>query len=479
MHDFVREEILSELTFIVGKKNVIVSNIDKDAYSVDVWCVSRLWVDRGLMGRLPEFIVLPNTTKQISGVIKLANKFKLPVTPRGGGAGGLGGGLPLFGGIVIDVKKLDKVINLNESSLTVTVQAGIMQIDLENYLNYKGYTLNHLPASIYCSTLGGFLSTRGSGVLSSKYGKIEDMVLSLEVILPTGEIIETLPVHKHSVGPGIEHFFIGAEGTLGIITEATLKISYLPEVRKFRGLLFKNLHSAIEASREIMINRLQPCVLRVYDEEDTRVVVKKELGVNAGNGAYVVVGFDGFKDIAEAQEKIAMKIFRKYGMRDLGEESGKHWWEHRYEPYYPPHTLESKRHLYGVIDTITTHDKIENLYLSMKKEIEEKFKEWNIVYGAHFSHWYEWGASVYPRFIIENPPKDPHKFLKLNNSIWNTAIRAVLANGGVLSEHHGIGLQLSPYVKRQYKEAFKVLEGLKKALDPNGIMNPTILGFEI
>jgi len=479
MHDFIRDEILNELSSIVGEENVVVADIDKDAYSVDVWCVSRLWADRGLMKKLPEFVVLPSTNEQVSSVIKLANKFKIPLTPRGGGAGGLGGGLPFSGGIVVDVKKLDKIISLDETSLNVTVQTGIMQIDLENYLNYRGYTLNHLPASIYCSTLGGFLSTRGSGVLSSKYGKIEDMVLSLKVVLPTGEIIDTLPVPEHSVGPRMEFFFIGAEGTLGIITEATLKVAYLPEVRKFRGLLFKDLHSAIEASREVMINRLQPCVLRVYDEEDTQVVVRKELGINVEHGSYVVIGFDGFKNIVDAQEGMAMKIFKKYGMSDLGEESGKHWWDHRYDPYYPPHTLESKRHLYGVIDTITTHDKIENLYLSMKKVIEEKFKKWNIIFGAHFSHWYEWGASVYPRFIIEKPPKDPHEFLKLNNAIWDTAIEIILANGGVLSEHHGIGLQLAPYMKRQYREAFKVLESLKKSLDPNGIMNPATLGFGI
>ncbi|MCL5986449.1 MAG: FAD-binding oxidoreductase [Actinobacteria bacterium] len=479
MREFIYEQVQEQLESIVGRENIFTSEIDKGAYSVDVWCVSRHWMDHGLMSKLPQSIVFPRSSREVSDIIDLANKFKIPITPRGGGGGGLGGGLPLFGGIVIDTKRLDKIVRLNENSLTVTAQTGIMQIDLEQYLNYKGYTLNHLPASIYCSTLGGFLSTRGSGVMSSKYGKIEDMVLSLEVVLPTGEIIRTLPVPEHSSGPRIEHLFMGAEGTLGIITEATLKISYLPEVRRIRGLLFDDLHSALEASRDIMINRLQPCVLRVYDYEDTRTVVKRELGIDVDNGAYVIVGFDGFKEIVKAQEGKALKIFRIYGMRDLGEESGKHWWDHRYDPYYPPHTLESKRYLYGIVDSITSHDQIENLYFSMKKELEDKFKKWNIIFGAHFSHWYEWGASVYPRFIVKDPPDDPHEFAKLNNEIWRTAIKIVLANGGVLSEHHGIGLQLAPFMKEQYKEAFKVLENIKHVLDPNNIMNPDKLGFAI
>ena len=479
MHGFINERIRSELINIVGEKNIYESNFDKDAYSVDVWSVSRNWVDSGLIKELPNFIVLPETTEQISKILKLANIYSIPIIPRGGGAGGLGGGIPFFGGIVLDIKKLDKIINLSEKSLNIKVQAGIMQIDLERYLNNKGYTLNHLPASIYCSTLGGFLSTRGSGVLSSKYGKIEDMVLSLEVVLPTGEIINTLPVPKHSAGPGIENIFLGAEGTLGIITSATLQIFYLPEARYFSSFLFDNLHSALEASREVMINRLEPSVLRVYDEGDTRDVVKKELGINIENGSYVVISFDGFKDIASAQKRRAEEIFNKYKAKDLGEKFGKKWWENKYDPYYPPHTLESKKDLYGVIDTIATYDNIENLYISMKSELESKFSEWDIIFTAHFSHWYEWGASVYPRFIINKPPKNSHDFLKLNNSIWDTAVKVILKNNGVLSEHHGIGFQLSPYMRAQYKEGYKVLESLKKGLDPKNIMNPTILGFNL
>ena len=479
MHSFIVGRIYEELSLIVGKKNIYMSSFDKDAYSVDVWCVSRNLLDHGLVRELPDFIVLPDNADQISKILKVANKFRIPVVPRGGGAGGLGGGVPFFGGIVIDIKKLDRVIELNESSMYIKVQTGIMQIDLERYLNHRGYTLNHLPASIYCSTLGGFLSTRGSGVLSSKYGKIEDMVMSLEVVLPTGEIINTLPVPKHSTGPSIEKFFIGAEGTFGVITNATLQIFHLPEVRLFRGILFNELHLAMQASKEVMTQGLKPSVLRLYDEGDTRDVVKKELGINIETGAYVVIGFDGFKNIAEIQEKEAMKIFKKYEARDLGRELGNKWWNNRYDPYYPPHTLESKKELYGVIDTIATHDKIEKLYLEMKNALESKFKDWDITYTAHFSHWYEWGASVYPRFIVKNYPKDPIRFLELNNEIWATAVKVILENGGVLNEHHGVRSQLLPYIRDQYKDGFKVLEVFKKGIDPNNIMNPTILGFGI
>lgn len=479
MHSFVIKRIYEELSLIVGEKNIYTSNLDKDVYSVDVWSVSRYWADNRMIKELPDFIVLPENPEQISKILKVANRFKIPVLPRGGGSGALGGGIPFFGGIVIDTKKLDKVLEFNESSMFIKAQTGMLQIDLEKYLNHRGYTLNHLPASIYCSTLGGFLSTRGSGVLSSKYGKIEDMVMSLEVVLPTGEIINTLPVPRHSVGPSIEKFFIGAEGTFGVITNATLQVFHLPEVRLFRGFLFNEFHSAMQASREVMTEGLKPSVLRLYDEGDTKDVVKKELGIDIKSGSYMVIGFDGFKEIAGIQEKKAMNIFMKYNARDLGREFGEKWWNNRYDPYYPPHSLESKLVLFGVIDTVTTHDKIEKVYYETKNTVEREFKEWGLTYTAHFSHWYEWGASVYPRFIIKNYPKDPKLFLELNNKVWRTAIKVILENGGVLSEHHGIGFQISPFMRDQYKDGFKVLEVFKKGIDPNNIMNPTILGFNI
>ena len=133
--------------------------------------------------------------------------------------------------------------------------------------------------------------------------------------------------------------------------------------------------------------------------------------------------------------------------------------------------------MYGTTETITTFDKLENLYYAEKRAIEETYADLGISFIAHFSHWFHWGASLYSRFIIENPPDDAQEAIRLHNRIWNTAMTAVLANGGMVNEHHGVGLKLSRFMRRQYGDAWPMLQELKKTLDPNGIMNPGKVGY--
>jgi alkyldihydroxyacetonephosphate synthase len=133
--------------------------------------------------------------------------------------------------------------------------------------------------------------------------------------------------------------------------------------------------------------------------------------------------------------------------------------------------------MYGTTETITTYDKIENLYWAEKRAVEEGYSDQGIRFIGHFSHWFHWGVMLYSRFIIEDPPEDAQEALRLHNTIWNTAMQAVIANGGMINEHHGVGLKLSRYMRKQYGEAWPMMLKLKKAIDPNGIMNPGKTGF--
>lgn len=218
-------------------------------------------------------------------------------------------------------------------------------------------------------------------------------------------------------------------------------------------------------------------MLRLYDEASTKTLVKRVLNLDL-NGAYLILGFDGFAEIAAAQEKRALDICAELGARDLGRESGEHWWQHRYDFYYPPLALGLPR-MVGTIETVCTFSNIEKLYWAKKKAIEEGFAEWNVIYIAHFSHWFPWGVMVYDRFLIDQPPQDPHEALRLHNRVWTTAARTSLANGGVLNEHHGIGLKLGRLMREQYGEGWETMETLKRAVDPRGIMNPGKLGFSV
>jgi alkyldihydroxyacetonephosphate synthase len=472
---FPTEMIRSELEEIVGADHISTKESDKLVYSTDWSWMPQMWLDRGQSLPTPDYILHPSSAEEIAEIMLIANKYRIPVVPWGGGSGTQGGALPLFGGILLDTKRMDKILEIDEKSLTVTAQAGINGQQLEWALNEKGLTLPHYPASANCATLGGYLAPRGTGTISTKYGKAEDLVLRMQIVLPTGEIIRTAHVPKHAAGPDWARLWLGAEGTFGIITEATMQVDYLPEARLLRAVLFDNLSNAIEAGRLMMTRRLEPFVIRLYDPESTRSHVKKVLGYEF-DGAYMVIGFDGDPDIAALQEQKALEICTRLGARDLGREPGEKWWEHRYDFYYPPKSLHMPW-MYGTTETITTYDQIEKLYWAEKKDVEEGFAEWNIKFIAHFSHWFHWGVMVYSRFIIEEPPANAQEALQLHNRVWNAALTAVLENGGMINEHHGVGLKLGRFMRRQYGDAWPFLLRLKQMMDPNGIMNPGKTGF--
>ncbi len=472
---YIRDMLLGELEDAVGAEWVVHGPDALVPYSVDEFWVPRMWFDSGAIGPLPDVVVLPHTTDEVSAVLRIARAYRLPVVPWGGGSGSQGGALSIHGGIVIDLKRLNRVLSIDEKSLTATAQAGILHEHLEWKLNERNLTLPHYPASSYCATLGGSIAHRGSGVFSTKYGKLESMILSLQVVLADGRVIHTLPVPSHSSGPGLKDLFVGSEGLLGIVTEATVQIERQPETRLFRACLFPDLGAGLEAGRRIMTARLRPTVIRLYDEASTVKVVKRVLGIDAA-GAYMVLGFDGFDDICRLEEKHALAICVSLGARDLGPEPGQEWWEHRFDFYYPSHVLRLPQ-LFGTMDTLTTYDKIEALYREKKRTLESEFAQWNTQYIAHFSHWYPWGVMVYDRFIIDKPPADRHEALRLHNRVWNAGVRASLRMGGVINEHHGIGLKLGRFMREQYGEAFQVLESIKDALDPLRLLNPGKTGF--
>ncbi|MBU05781.1 MAG: alkylglycerone-phosphate synthase [Dehalococcoidales bacterium] len=469
------DQIIIELEAIVGHDFVATDEVDRIGYGVDYFWVPRALIDRGKELPLPDVVVQPNTVGEVSEVVKLANVYRIPVVPYGGGSGSQGGIMAVHGGITLDLKRLNRIIEINEMSQTVAAQAGINGYELEQALNQAGFTLPHYPASVHSATLGGYLASRGSGVLSTKYGKAEDMVLSVQVVLPNGDIVRTLPVPNHAAGPGILQIFVGAEGSYGIITEATMQLERLPEERRFQAFLFPNLHSGLEAGRKVMLNRLEPTVIRLYDEPSTRTRLEKVLGLDA-EGAYMVMGFDGFPEIVEAQEKRATHICLAHNAEILGRESGEHWWQHRYDFYFPPMVL-AEPWLFGTTDTLSTYDKIENLYWTKKRAIQEQFSDYDIKYIAHFSHWFAWGVMVYDRFIIEQPPEDAGEVLRLHNQIWDLAVQKSLECGGLINEHHGVGLKLARHMRKQYGPAFQVLEALKYGLDANNVMNPGKMGF--
>ena len=476
MHDLQKKYLECELIDIVGDGFVLNDPDELLFYGVDVMWIPRMYIDRGLIPPIPDFVVLPETVEQVSKIVKLANRYRIPIIPWGGGSGSQGGIMPVYGGITMDLKRLNRIIKIDEEAQTVLAEGGINQYELEMALNRMGYTLPHIPASIHSATLGGSIACRGSGVISTKYGKIEDMVVQLEVVLPNGDVIETLPVPNHAAGPGIMQVFVGAEGSFGIITKCRMKIEKAPASRRFYAYLFDDMHTGFLAGKQMMLDRINPPVIRLYDEPETKKQIKKLLGSDIDNGCYIVIGLDGNDDQMDLDEKKVKKICDSLGGRSLTTAHAWNWWNRRYTFHFPKHNLDLP-FLFGTMDTLCTFENMEHLYNTKKHVLEEKYKEWDLEYIAHMSHWFPWGVMVYDRFVVPKPPRDADEVLRLHNAIWDTAVRTSLACGGIINEHHGVGLKLARFMREQYGSAYQVIEGIKNAIDPHNVLNPGKMGF--
>jgi alkyldihydroxyacetonephosphate synthase len=356
---------------------------------------------------------------------------------------------------------------VDEESLTVTAEAGVNGLELERSLNERSLMLPHYPASVDLATVGGYVAARGSGVLSTRYGKIEDLVLSLRVALPGGEVIDTLPVPRHAVGPELTQLFVGSEGTLGAITRATLQLAPLPATRRFEAVSFSSVPEGIAAVRSALARGLRPSVIRMYDEEATRAslgpVVERQL-----EGVCALFCFEGEPAVADAEAETMLRIARAGGATVLESGLGEAWWSRRYDFYKPPHHPQLPA-IWGTIEAVATYARIHDVYRAVKSAVEGPYAADGLTLKVHFSHWYPWGTMMYGRFVVPDGGPDA---IALHDRIWEDGVRAILGAGGVINDHHGIGLKLAPYMRDQLGPALDALRRLKDALDPKGIMNP-------
>jgi alkyldihydroxyacetonephosphate synthase len=346
---------------------------------------------------------------------------------------------------------------------------------LEKELAGLGLTLAHYPGShFFGATIGGSLAARGSGVVSTKYGKAEDLAMQIEAVVPPGRRITTLPVPNHAAGPDLLQTFIGSEGTLGIITEATMRLDPLPEGRRFLSFQFPDVKSGIEAARLIMTRRIVPAAMRLYDEADSAKLTAM-LDLDTA-GVLLIIVLDGSEESMALEEKGILEVARTQDGVDLGGGPAETWWDGKYEPF-SKHNAPAPPTVFGTTDTCARFAALPGLYDAKKRTVEEGFAEYGARYTAHFSHWYPWGGMIYDRFYVDDAPEDPDEALALHDRLWDAAIATSLANGGIINEHHGVGLKLGRFMRPQYGAAFDLMLAVKNAWDPDGIMNPGKLGF--
>jgi alkyldihydroxyacetonephosphate synthase len=379
--------LITDLKSILPESQVLSDRETLQASSHDTWPLSTKLRRLGCHDYQADVVVKVTDEKQIQQVLALATANDTPVTPRALASSVTGQPLPTRGGIVLDVTGMTQHREINITNLTVEVSAGYNGGQLEDELQQMGWTLGHSPQSLYQSTVGGWLSTLATGQFSSYYGGIEELVTAYTVILATGEKLRLKASPRAAMGPDLRQLFIGAEGTLGIVTSVQLKIFPLPQTRLYDSLELPSIDAGLEIMREQAMAGLRPFLLRLYDTNEARHAMQNPLQ----DKPVMFLGTQGVDAVAHAEMDAFMAIVHRHGGKSIGSEGVLKWMERRFDFSTVEKLLDSHGGFAETIEIAHTWDGISGLYHALHEMLTPLADE----VLSHFSHVYPQGTSMY------------------------------------------------------------------------------------
>lgn len=452
----VKSSVIARLSTILGKAKVDTTHEVLKAYSYDG---TTNWVCE------PDVVVFPSTADEISGVLKIANEERIPVTPRGAGTCLSGGPVPINNGIVLCTVNMNNILKIDKENWTVTVEPGVVLMNLNNALGRDGFFFPPDPQSFLSATIAGMIAENAGGPACLKYGVTRQYVLGLEVVLPTGTIVHLGKKYYRTPGYNLADLIIGSEGTLGIVTKAQLKILPLPEARKTILGIYDDVALAGENVYRILESGIIPGKIELIDNW---VINKFEdmmhIGLPRQADAVLLFEVDGTPDVVETDAARIGEIARKYGAQDVriakdAEEANKYWTGRR----------AGFAAVFGAAKTVMAEDvtvprgNIPDLIRDCK-EIGNRYKVEIVILG------HAGDGNLHPAILTDSDDYQHYERAeKAMDEIFSSAIRW----GGVISGEHGIGLEKKRYLKRGVEPAaINMMKNIKAIFDPNNIMNP-------
>ena len=432
--------------------------------SRDWWPLAMHWALDGQVPRRAAAVCRPTTVEQVTEIVSICAAAGVPLTVAGGRSGVCGASVPACGGIVVDLTALAGVVAVDETSGIVEVLAGTFGPDLEAELAVHGLTVGHFPQSFDIATVGGWVACRGAGQYSTRYGKIDEMVAGLEVVLADGSVIRTGGAPAAATGPDLGRLFLGAEGTLGIVTRAWLRTHPLPPAQGRGAYAFASFADGIDACRRILRRGATPAVLRLYDE------VESQRGHDGDGTDHVLLVLDeGDPAIVEATMAVVADECAAARPADVG--LVERWLAHRNDTN-ALQALTRKGYVVDTLEIAAPWSKLVDVFDATRAALRAVAHARPA--SCHLSHSYVDGACLYFTFAAAPPPNEVESTYV---ALWDAGQRAVLAAGGNLSHHHGIGLNRSRFMGEALGGGLAVLQAVKDALDPGGILNPGKLGL--
>ena len=454
-------EIKDRLRAIVGSEYVLDSEIECFCHSYDSSFVALSQKNK------PDVVVRPATTAEVSAVMALAYDNGIPVTARGTSSGRTGGSIPLSGGIALSLVRLDKIIELDERNMMVTVGAGVRTMDLYNLCAAKGLFYPPDPASWKYSTLGGNIAEIAGGMRAVKYGVTSNYVMGLEVVMSDGAVIRTGgKAIKNVTGYNMTQLFVGSEGTLGIVTEITLRLIPMPKARNTMQLMFPALEDACETVHNMLQSGIVPAAAELMDNTSIQAVARhRKLEIDPAIGACVILEIDGEDDAALGKQAGQIEaIARRCNVKEVriagSVKESEDIWAIRRGLSSAIGAMAPNR--FGE-DISVPRDAFPEVIRRIRK-IAEKYGLTIAVYG------HAGDGNIHPSVLADM--SDPEQAVKVHQAIAEI-FDAALAVGGTLSGEHGIGITKKEFIEKALGSAgVNALKAVKKALDPKGILNP-------
>jgi alkyldihydroxyacetonephosphate synthase len=435
--------------------------------SRDWWPLAMAWATAGQVAGLAAAVARPTDAAQVAAVLAVCHDARVPVTAAGGRSGVCGASVPLHGGVVLDLTGLAGIVDVDATSGILDVLPGTFGDVLEHDLRaHHEATLGHWPQSVGLSTVGGWLACRSAGQLSGRYGKIEDMVLGLDVALADGRRITTGGWPRGAVGPDLTQLFVGSEGTLGIITGARLRLHPAPRRERRGAWLLGSFTDGLDAMRRTVQRGADPAVLRLYDAAEA------ERTYGTGDRALLLVLDEGDGALIDANfEIVAEECEMGVGGHRGDEAHVGRWLAHRND-VAALEALTSKGYTVDTMEVAAPWSALPGLYQATLDALLAV--DGTLAASAHQSHSYPSGGCLYFTFAGQ---VDPDRRDAYYRQVWDAGQGAALAHGGALSHHHGVGLNRARFMARALGPAVDVLAATKAALDPRGILNPGKLGL--
>ena len=461
--------LISDLERIVGSGSVSEDTKVLDRFSGDALGAFRAFrVARRLSAR-PRVVVWPTSAEQVSGVLRFANRHTIPVVPYGGGTGVMGAAAPVDACIILNLQRLDSILSVEREDMTARVQAGMVLEDAALAFGRAGLVLGHDPWSRPIATIGGAISTDGIGYTAAKYGSMGEQVLGLEVVLPDGEVVRTRGVPKSSFGPSLNDLFIGSEGTLGVITEATVRAFPQPEHRRLRAVVFPDFESGFRAVSQLYVEGVRPAMVD-YGQEPMS-------SPEAVMGdATLYLAFEGFKEDVDAHDRRAMDICVKFRGRAGDPPEVERFWNSRHSSgeRYKQNVLESpdpaaarKRHSAYRMDYL-------HVALPVSRVLEYRRRCSDLLASTRVlvREWSLWARPEFFSFLIVEEEDEGLETSQAMGDAVDEVLRLAHEFGGTMEYCHGVGIKLAHLMASEMDAGLSAIRRIKRALDPNDILNP-------